>query len=129
MRRSSPLRSVGLFVAGASLALGVGLGLWPVSVTVVGAVPYSCGSGFVHSRNTWKVDTQAMGEPQQLPGAANATPNSVCPSRVYRHRDFGYALIALAALTYAALVATAAFDPAATPISSRRRRATILPRH
>ena len=129
MRRSSPLRSVGLAVAGASILFGLGIGLWPVTVTVVGDVSYSCGSGFVHSRNIWKVDTQALGEAPQIAGAANATPDSVCPSRVYRHRDFGYALVALAVLTYAALLATVAFDPAATPISSRRRYTPTLSRH
>ena len=129
MRSSSPVRAVGLAVAGASILVGLGMGLWPVSVTVVGDVSYSCGSGFVHSRNTWKVDTQALGEPPQIAGTANATPDSVCPSRVYLHRDFGYALIALAALTYAALLATVAFDPATTPISSRRRHTPTLSRH
>ena len=123
MRRSSPLRQVGLIVAGASIVLGVFIGFWPVSVTVVGNVSYSCGSGFIHSRSTWKADTGAMGEPQRTPGTVAATPNSICPSRVYRYRDFAYALVALAALSCAALVATAAFDPAATPVASRRRRA------
>jgi hypothetical protein len=122
MHRNSLSRQVALVVAGASLLLGVILGFWPVSVTVVGDVSYSCGSGFMHSRSTWKADTGVMGEPQQVIGLSNATPNAACPSRVYRHRDLAYALVALAIVMYAALLATAAFDPGATPVAARRRR-------
>ena len=123
MRGSSRLRQVALGVAGVSVLLGVILGFWPVSVTVAGDTSYSCGSGFVHSRNTWRVDTQQMGAPAQTVGGTAATPNSACPSRVYRHRDFGYALVGLAIVVYAALLASAAFDPSATPASTGLARA------
>ena len=109
-------------MAGASLLFGVIVGFWPVSVTVVGDVSYSCGTGFAHSRNAWRADTRLMGEPQQAVGLSTVTPSAACPSRVYRHRDIGYALIAIAAMAYAALLATAAFDPGATPVTARRRR-------
>ena len=107
MGRSSRSRQVGLVVAGVSILLGVGLGFWPVSVNVVGDISYSCGSGFIHSGGTWKADTKAMGAPGLSVGLSSATPNSACPARVYRHRDIAYVLIALAAITYAALLATA----------------------
>ena len=128
MGRTSRLRQVALLGAGASLLLGVIIGFWPVSVTVVGDVSYSCGSGFVHSGGAWKADTRAMGEPQQTVGLSNSTPNRACPSGVYRHRDLAYALVVLAVMTYGALLVTAAFDPDVTPVSARRRRAATVSR-
>jgi hypothetical protein len=98
------------------------IGFWPVTVNVVGGVSYSCGTGFVHSRGTWNTDTREMGAPDSTVGVSTATPNSACPSHVYRHRDFGYALVGLAILTYAALLASSAFDPSATPMSAHRSR-------
>ena len=59
------------------------------SVTIAGA-EYSCGSGFVHSAQTWKADSVG------LPAAR--TPSSVCPSRVYRYRNIATALGVLAVL-------------------------------
>jgi hypothetical protein len=122
MQPTSRVRQAGLVVACASVFLGVVIGFWPVSATVVGDVSYSCGSGFLHSRSTWKVDTRAMGASGETVGVSAATPNSACPSRVYRLRDFAYALVGIAALTGAALVASAAFDPAATPMTTRRAK-------
>jgi len=122
MRATSRVRQAGLVVACASVLLGVVIGFWPVTATVVGDVSYSCGSGFIHSRSTWKVDTRAMAAPGETVGVSTATPNRACPSRVYRRRDFAYALVAIAALTGAALLASAAFDPAATPMTTRRAK-------
>jgi hypothetical protein len=116
------VRQAALVVAGASVFLGVVIGFWPVSATVVGDVSYSCGSGFIHSRSTWKVDTRTVAGPGQTAGVSTATPDSACPSRVYRRRDFAYALVGIAAITGAALLASAAFDPAATPMTTRRAR-------
>jgi hypothetical protein len=127
MRRTSGLRQVALIVAGASLLIGLAVGFWPVSVTVVGDVSYSCGSGLIHSRDAWKVDSQAMAQPQQTVGVSTATPNAACPSPVYRHRDFAYALLALAVGTYLVLLATAAYDPAITPTSTRRSKVRQMP--
>ena len=127
MHPTSRVRQAGLIVACASVLLGVVIGLWPVTATVVGDVSYSCGSGFIHSRSTWKVDTRAMGTPGETIGVSTATPNSACPSRVYRRRDFAYALVAIAALTGAALLASAAFDPAATPMTTRRKTRRTSP--
>jgi len=128
MGRTLRLRQVALIGASASLLLGAIIGFWPVAVTVVGDVSYSCGSGFVHSGAAWKADTRAMGEPGQTVGVSNSTPNRACPSRVYRHRDVAYALVALAVMAYAALLVTAAFDPEVTPVSARRRRAGTVSR-
>jgi hypothetical protein len=131
MGRTSLFRQFVLFVAGASLVTGLAIGFWPVSVTVVGDVAYSCGSGLVHSRNTWKIDSESMTQPQQTIGVSStATPNASCPSRVYRHRDFAYALLGLAVGTYLVLLATAAYDPTITPTTTRRsktRRVRVVP--
>jgi hypothetical protein len=132
VRRTSWPRQVALLVAGASLLIGLAVGFWPVSVTVVGDVSYSCGSGLVHSRDTWKVDSRVMAEPEQAIGVSTATPNVSCPSRVYRHRDFAYALLGLAVGTYLVLLASAAYDPTiTTPTSTRpsRTRRTPVPSH
>ncbi|MGO9876726.1 MAG: hypothetical protein ACLPVY_23370 [Acidimicrobiia bacterium] len=132
MRSTSRVRQAALVVAGASVLFGVVIGFWPVSVTVVGDVSYSCGSGFLHSRSTWKADGRAMAAPDQTIGISTATPPTACPSRVYRNRDFGYALVGLAAVVYAALLASAAFDPTSTPMTTRRngsrRTTTVLRR-
>ncbi len=93
MRATSRVRQAALVVAGASVLFGVVIGFWPVSATVVGDVSYSCGSGFLHSRSTWKVDSRAMAAPDQTIGISTATPQTACPSRVYRNRDFAYALV------------------------------------
>ncbi len=122
MRRTSPWRGLVLIVACVAAVLGVSIGFWPVSVTVVGGVPYSCGSGFVHSRHTWKVDSRAMAGTHEAGQHARATPNRACPSRIYSHRDAAYALVVVAAAISGALLASAAFDPGATPVSRSRRR-------
>jgi hypothetical protein len=121
-RRTSWLRQAALVVAGGALVLGVAIGFWPVSVSVAGGASYSCGSGFVHSRQTWKFDAGSLAQSPDTVGASTATPNAACPSQVYRHRDFAYALLALAAATYLALIASSAFDPAVTPTATRRRK-------
>jgi len=128
MGRTSRLRQLFLFVAGVSLVTGLAIGFSPVSVTVVGDTAYSCGSGLVHSRNTWKIDSASMNQPQQTIGVSStATPNASCPSRVYRHRDFAYALLGVAVATYLALLATAAYDPTITPTTTRRNRTRRVP--
>ena len=95
-RRTSWLRQAALVVAGGALVLGVAIGFWPVSASVAGGASYSCGSGFVHSRQTWKVDAGSLAQSPDVFGASTATPNAACPSPVYRNRDFALALFALA---------------------------------
>jgi len=122
MQATSRVRQAGLVFACASVFFGVVIGFWPVSATVVGDVSYACGSGFMHSRSTWKVDTRAMAAPGETVSVSTATPESACPSKVYRRRDVAYAFVGLAALTIAALLASAAFDPAATPMTARHAK-------
>jgi hypothetical protein len=121
-RRTSWLRQAALVVAGGALVLGVAIGFWPVSASVAGGASYSCGSGFVHSRQAWKVDAGSLAQSPETVGASTATPTAACPSQVFRNRDFAYALLALAVGTYLALIASSAFDPGVTPMTTRRRR-------
>ena len=96
------------------LVVAVVVGFWTVSVTIVGNNPYSCGSGFVHSRNTWNVDTQGLAA-----GPAAATPKSACPSKVYGRRDLAISLGAFAMLGF---VAAFALGPPFDPSLRRRSR-------
>ena len=107
MGRTSPLRRSAVLMTLVAALSGVVLGFWPVSVTVIGGVPYSCGSGFIHSRHTWKVDSRTLRGTNQPVGVSTATPNKACPRPIYRHRDVAYALIALGVIAYLALLATA----------------------
>jgi hypothetical protein len=107
-------------IAGLLLALAVVLGFWPVSVTVVGNNPYSCGSGFVHSRNTWKVDSAGLVGPTAI-GALALTPNSKCPNPVYGRRDLA---ITLAAFALLGGIAAVALGPPLDPSRRRRNRRT-----
>ena len=93
---SGPQR-VALFSAGVLVMVAAVIGFWPVSVTVMGGASYSCGSGFLHSRHTWKVDTTAL-VGQGGPGidTSSETPLSACPSRLYPQRDFAYLLVGFA---------------------------------
>ena len=92
----------------AALLFGVAalIGFWPQSITVVGDTSYSCGSGFVHSRHTWKVDTQALRAGSPVIGSSSATPKSACPSKVYGPRDLAF-VVAAFALVLALVVALA----------------------
>jgi hypothetical protein len=108
------------------LAVALVVGFWSVSVTIVGNNQYSCGSGFVHSRNTWNVDTQGLAA-----GPAATTPKSACPSKVYGRRDLAISLGAFALLGFvAAIVLGPPFDPSLRRRSrarSRREPAKTLP--
>ena len=75
-RRTSWLRQAALVVAGGALVLGVAIGFWPVSASVAGGASYSCGSGFVHSRQAWKVDAGSLAQSPEAVGASTATPNA-----------------------------------------------------
>jgi hypothetical protein len=87
-----------LVIAGLAVVVAAVIGFWPVSVTVMGDSSYSCGSGFLHSRHTWKVDTKAL-VAHARPGidtSFSATPLSACPSKLYEQRDFAYLLVVFA---------------------------------
>jgi hypothetical protein len=74
-------------------------GFWPLSVSVMGDTSYSCGSGVLHSKQVWKVDTRAFVSQVQPPGTdTSSTPLTACPSRLYGQRDLAYRLIGFAAV-------------------------------
>jgi len=109
-----------LGVAGIVLVVAVILGFWPLSVTLGDGTSYSCGSGFIHSRHTWTVDTRAVG-PALRPGpSSTATPESACPARVYGRRDFALLVAGVAIVGGIIGVGVAPSDPLGRP--SRRRR-------
>ena len=73
------------------LVATVVLGFSQQTVTTTGGVEYSCGSGFIHSQHTWKVDSQGL--------SAKPTPTSACPAPVYRYRNLAIVLGVLGILT------------------------------
>jgi hypothetical protein len=73
------------------LVATVVIGFSDRSVALGGSVEYSCGSGFVHSRQTWKVDSRNL--------SAARKPSAACPAPVYRYRNIAIALGALGLLS------------------------------
>jgi hypothetical protein len=92
---SGPQRVV-LRIAGLVVVIAAVIGFWPVSVAVTNGTSYSCGSGFVHSGHTWKVDTAALAGRAVSIDTSSATPVSACPSIVFGRRDLAYALVGFA---------------------------------
>jgi hypothetical protein len=108
--------------------LAVGIGLWPVSVTIVGGTAYSCGSGFDHSRHTWTIDSQGLPAATQGADSSSATPSSACPSRVYGHRDLAILLGGFSVLAGAAALALGPpLDPSVRRRNQRARSRTAHP--
>ncbi len=107
-------------VAFTAVAVAILIGFWPVSATVSDGSSYSCGSGFVHSRHTWQVDSRALGG---LPPVndSGATPTSACPSKVYGYRDFALLLGAFALVAGGLIVALTSAEPS-TGFGPRRAR-------
>ena len=99
------------------------VGFWPLSVTVVGDVSYSCGSGFVHSRHTWVIDTEGLNGTPRGSGSTTATPTSACPSTIYGHRDLA---IVLGALAFLGAIVALVLGP---PLDANRRRRAPPPHH
>jgi hypothetical protein len=73
------------------LVAAVVIGFSDRSVAVAGGAEYSCGSGFVHSQQTWKVDSVGL--------QAGRTPASACPAPVHRYRNLAIVLGVLGILT------------------------------
>ena len=48
---------------------------------------YSCGSGFVHSRHDWRVDSLFSKNARVSEDTSVGTPAQVCPAVVYDRRD------------------------------------------
>jgi hypothetical protein len=82
-----------LRIAGVVVVVAAVIGFSPVSVTVTNGSSYSCGSGFVHSRHTWNVDTTALARRAVPIDTSSATPVSACPSKVFVRRDLAYVLV------------------------------------
>jgi hypothetical protein len=66
------------------LVATVVIGFSQRSVTITGGVEYSCGSGFVHSEQTWKADSVGL--------QSGRTPTSACPAPVIRYRNLAIVL-------------------------------------
>jgi hypothetical protein len=77
----------------AFIALALGLGFWPVYANVFGNSSYSCGSGFIHSAQHWKNDSQASSDSRNGgTDTAKGTPKQICPSKVLNRRDLALVL-------------------------------------
>jgi hypothetical protein len=63
---------------------------------ITGGVEYSCGSGFVHSQQTWKTDSAGL--------HTGRTPSSACPSKVHLYRNLAIVLGVLAVLSAVVVV-------------------------
>jgi hypothetical protein len=72
------------------LVAAIVIGFSDRSVAMAGA-EYSCGSGFVHSEQTWRADSVGL--------PAGRTPISVCPSKVDRYRNIAIGLGILAVVS------------------------------
>jgi hypothetical protein len=86
VRSSFAQRLVAYFML-AGIAAALIIGFWPVNVAVDGAPSYYCGSGFVHSRHHWRVDSLFAENARTSDTQTLGTPAQVCPSRVYDRRD------------------------------------------
>jgi hypothetical protein len=71
----------------AGVAVALVLGFWPLTASVYGNPSYSCGSGFVHSRHDWRVDSVISANARTSDDSATGTPARVCPAVVYDRRD------------------------------------------
>ena len=85
--RSSFAQRIVVYVMFAGVVVALIIGFWPVDVAVDGAPSYGCGSGFVHSRHTWVVDSRFSENARTSDDPTIGTPEQVCPSRIYGHRD------------------------------------------
>jgi hypothetical protein len=66
------------------LVAAVLVGFSQRTVTITGGVAYSCGSGFVHSEETWTADSAGL--------HSGRTPTSACPDPVDRYRNLAIVL-------------------------------------
>ena len=85
--RSALTQRVVVYLMIAGVAAALLIGFWPVHVSVWGDPNYSCGSGFVHSRQHWRNDSPLSRNARTLDDSATGTPAQVCPASVYDRRD------------------------------------------
>jgi len=86
VRSSFAQRSV-VYLMFAGVGITLVLGFWPVHAAVDGNSSYSCGSGFVHSRHDWRVDSLFSKNARVSEDTSVGTPAQVCPAVVYDRRD------------------------------------------
>jgi hypothetical protein len=104
-------------IAALLLVAAVVIGCSARSVTTIGGAQYSCGSGFVHSQQTWSADSQGLPTAARGVGSSSATPISACPSSVSRSRNLAILLGVLAILS--AVIVFGLGDP--STVSGRTR--------
>jgi len=85
--RSSFAQRLVIYFMCAGVAVALIIGFWPVHAAVDGNGSYSCGSGFVHSRHDWLVDSLFSRNARTSEEASVGTPAQVCPSLIYDRRD------------------------------------------
>jgi uncharacterized membrane protein YedE/YeeE len=85
--RSSFAQRVVVYFMFAGVFVALVLGFWPVHAAVDGNSSYSCGSGFVHSRHDWRVDSVLSKNARISEDTSVGTPAQVCPAVVYDRRD------------------------------------------
>ena len=85
--RSSLLQRLVVYFMFAGVVGALVLGFWPVHAAVDGNGSYSCGSGFVHSRHDWRVDSVFSRNARISEDESVGTPAQVCPALVYDRRD------------------------------------------
>lgn len=90
--RSSVTQRVVTYVMFAGVAFSLILGFWPIHAAVDGSSSYNCGSGFVHSRHDWRVDSLYSRNARTSEDASVGTPAQVCPAVVYDRRDLALLL-------------------------------------
>jgi len=95
VRLSRGQRTV-VYLVTAAIALALAIGFWPVHANVNGEPSYACGSGFIHNRHHWAIDSQALRDQRNGNQEATGTPSEVCPSKVLNHRDYALLLGAFA---------------------------------
>ena len=85
--RSSFAQRLVIYSMFAGVVVALIIGFWPVHAAVDGSGSYYCGSGFVHSRHHWRVDSQFSKNARISDETSVGTPAQVCPSVVYDRRD------------------------------------------
>ena len=85
--RSSVAQRIVVYFMFAGVVVALFIGFWPVHVAVYGNPSYDCGSGFVHSRHDWRVDSVFSANARTGTDDATGTPARVCPEVIYDHRD------------------------------------------
>ena len=118
MRSSLAQRIVvyGMFIG---VVVALILGFWPLSAAVDGSPSYNCGSGFVHSRHHWQVDSAFSKNARTSDLQTIGTPAKVCPSVVYDRRDLALLIGGMTLVLGVLLLALTA------PVATRSDRAVL----